>query len=148
SGGLRYRLNSWFDVPQVGGAWESGLQNRAPVDLAYQIRSSIGSQPGQRVDDALIEMKAMAVQYLVIHGPGSREYYRDAANPREFATLPAVWHEQDDTIYSIGPTSLAHIVFRQELPKYRAPSAMAALAAGIGDPGRSHLAAAWQDQNT
>ena len=117
SGGLRYRLNSWVDVAQVGGAWESGLQNRAPVDLAYQVRSGIGSKPGHRVEDALIEMKAMAVEYLVIHGPGSREYYRDTVNPAEFAGLPLAWREQDDIIYRIGQTSLAHVVFRPELAK-------------------------------
>jgi len=31
SGGLRFRLNSWFDIPQVGGGFETGLQNRFPV---------------------------------------------------------------------------------------------------------------------
>ena len=30
SGGLRFRLNSWFDIPQVGGGFETGLQNRDP----------------------------------------------------------------------------------------------------------------------
>jgi hypothetical protein len=148
SGGLRYRLNSWFDVPQVGGAWESGLTNRAPVDLAFQVRSGIGSKPGHRLEDALIEMKEMSVQYLVIHGPKSREYYRDAVNSVEFNGLPVAWHEQDDTIYDIGAASLAHIVFPGELPKYKTPSAIAALAAAIDDPARPRLGAAWQDQNT
>jgi hypothetical protein len=148
SGGLRYRLNSWFDIPQAGGAWESGLTNRTPVDLAFQIRSAIGSQPGHRVEDALIEMKALAVEYLVIHGPASQEYYRDTANPGEFASLPVAWHEQDDTIYNVPHSSLAHVVFAGELPKYRVPSAMAALAAAVDDPARPRLTVAWQDQNT
>ena len=39
SGGLRFRLNSWFEVPQVGGGFESGLANRVPVDLAYAVRT-------------------------------------------------------------------------------------------------------------
>jgi hypothetical protein len=148
SGGLRYRLNSWFDIPQVGGAWESGLQNRAPVELAYQIRTSMGSQPGHRLEDALIEMKAMAVQYLVIHGAGSREYYRDSVDPGEFAGLPAVWHEQDDTIYAVSQPSLARVVFRPELPAHHVPRAMTALAGGIDDPARPRLTTAWKDQNT
>ncbi|MBL8292284.1 MAG: hypothetical protein JNN08_10635, partial [Bryobacterales bacterium] len=29
SGGTRFRLNSWFPVPQLGGTFESGLQNRS-----------------------------------------------------------------------------------------------------------------------
>jgi hypothetical protein len=148
SGGLRYRLNSWFDIPQAGGAWESGLTNRTPVDLAFQVRSGIGSTPGHRLDDAMIEMKAMAVEYLVIHGPQSREYYRDFASPGDFAGLPVAWHEQDDTIYTVVQPSLAHVVFAAELPKYRVPWAMASLAAAVDDPARPRLTAAWQDQNT
>jgi hypothetical protein len=34
SGGMRFRLDSWFDIPQVGGGFETGLQDRIPVDLA------------------------------------------------------------------------------------------------------------------
>jgi hypothetical protein len=148
SGGLRYRLNSWFDVPQAGGAWESGLDNRVPVDLAYQLRTGIGSQPGKRVSDALIEMKAMAVQYLAIHEAGSREYYRDTVQPADFAVLPVAWREENDVIYSISQPSLAHVVYRAELPKYRVPWSMAPLVSAFDDPQRPRLTAAWQDQNT
>ena len=148
SGGLRYRLNSWFDVPQAGGAWESGLDNRTPVDLAYQLRTGIGSRPGERLQDALVEMKAMAVQYLAIHGAASREYYRDTVNPAEFASLPVAWREEDDTIYFVSQPALAHVVYPAELPKFRTPAGMIALAAAIGDPHRPPLTAAWRDQNT
>jgi hypothetical protein len=148
SGGLRYRLNSWFDVPQAGGAWESGLENRTPADLAYQLRTGIGSKPGERLADALIEMKAMAVQYLAVHGPASREYYRDTLNPSDFASLPVAWREDDDTIYAVSQPSLAHVVYRAELPKYRVPWSMAALVSALDDPRRPRLNVAWQDQNT
>jgi hypothetical protein len=148
SGGLRYRLNSWFDVPQVGGAWESGVADREPMGLAFWVRRSPGIQPGHRLEEAVDQMKALAVQYVVIHGPASREYYRDTLNPDEFAGLAAAWHEQDDTIYAIPHASLAHVVFPQELPKYFLGSAMAALGAAIDDPARPRLGVGWQDQNT
>src|SRR5437773_6748222 len=93
-------------------------------------------------------MKPMAVQYPAIHGPASREYYRDTINPAEFAALPVAWREQDDTIYAISSPSLAHIVYRTELPRYRVPWSMAALVSAIDDPNRPRLDAAWQDQNT
>ena len=36
SGGLRFRMNSWFDLAQVGGGFETGLQNRVPWDLSVR----------------------------------------------------------------------------------------------------------------
>ena len=100
SGGLRFRLNSWFDIQQVGGGFETGLQNRVPVDMAYRIRSTN--------EDPLPELQALDVQYVVVHGPKSREYYRDFKYPERLAKFPAVFHVEDDTIYEV-PTRPSHV---------------------------------------
>jgi hypothetical protein len=42
TGGMRFRLNAWFDIPQVGGGFETGLEERTPVDLAYHVRVGNG----------------------------------------------------------------------------------------------------------
>jgi len=103
SGGLRFRLNSWFPLAQVGGGFESGLQNRTPLNLSYRIRT--GSE------DALQELKTLGVEYIAVHGPKSREHYRDFKNPRRFdGLLETVWKEEDDTIYRVPFSSLAHVV--------------------------------------
>ncbi len=81
SGGLRFRLNSWFDLQQVGGGFETGLQNRVPVDLAYRIRAASNLWHGHETEDTLAELKALGAQYVVVHGPKSREYYRDFVHP-------------------------------------------------------------------
>ena len=104
SGGLRFRLNSWFPIAQVGGGFESGLRNRAPLNAAYQIRT------GSSGADAIRELAALGVEYVVVHGPNSREQYRDFKNPRKFeGLLEAVWREEDDVIYRVPFTSLAHL---------------------------------------
>jgi hypothetical protein len=104
SGGLRFRLNSWFPISQVGGGFESGLRNRGPFNAAYQIRT------GSSGADAVRELAALGVEYVVVHGPNSREHYRDFKNPRKFeGLLEAVWREEDDVIYRVPFPSLAHL---------------------------------------
>jgi hypothetical protein len=100
SGGLRFRLNSWFDLPQVGGEFETGLQNRAPVSLAYGVRS------GQAHQNTIEAMQSLGVQYIVVHGPKSREYYRDFVHPERLAALPVAWHTEDDTVYALPPPAV------------------------------------------
>ena len=51
SGGLRFRLNLWTDLPQTHGTFESGLLNRTPLDWDYRIRSMVGARPDREVED-------------------------------------------------------------------------------------------------
>ncbi|MGH9720479.1 MAG: hypothetical protein ACRD8O_09715, partial [Bryobacteraceae bacterium] len=108
SGGLRFRLNSWFDISQFGGGFESGLRNRIPLHFAYQIRTGIGSKPARDGHDAADQLRALGVEYVVVHGPKSREHYRDYRNPAKFdGVLEVIHREEDDTIYRSPFTSLA-----------------------------------------
>lgn len=144
SGGLRFRLNSWFEVPQVGGGFESGLANRVPVDLVYAARTG-KADIGRGPIDLLTQLKAMGVEYVVVHGPKSREYYRDFTNPGRFdAALPAVFRMEDDTIYHLPVKSLAHLVALEELPEGHRPPQLDAYAAAMDDPERPKLATAWR----
>ncbi len=134
SGGMRFRLNSWFDLQQVGGGFETGLQNRVPYDLSYDIRA------GTDAARALLELKALDAQYVVIHGPRSREYYRDFQRPERIAAnLPAVYHIEDDTIYALPPRPLAHLATPEEL------TSLPDYVAGIEDPSRPVLQTRWLD---
>ena len=136
SGGMRFRLNSWFDLQQVGGGFETGLQNRVPYDLSYDIRA------GTDAAKAIVELKALDAQYIVVHGPKSKEYYRDFQHPDRLAGLPAVYHIEDDTIYALPARPLAHFVTPQELgdlPRY---------VAGMEDASRPSLQTRWADAST
>jgi hypothetical protein len=141
SGGLRFRLNSWFDIPQVGGSFESGLNSRMPLNFAYQIRM------GENVSDILRELETLGVEYVVVHGPKSSEHYRDFKSPHKFdGVLEKVWSEEDDAIYRVPFSSLAHVVRAQELSlgqPYGVLSPLDPYPAAIADPTRPKLTATW-----
>jgi hypothetical protein len=152
SGGLRYRLNSWFELQQVGGTFESGLRNRIPVHMAYQIRTGIGSVAGQEGQDAVLQLKALGVEYVVVHGPKSKEHYRDVRNPRKFeGLLESVYREGDDVIYRVPFRSLAHLVRAAELPAGPPVGSDRQLlrpyVAALEDASRPKLLARWHGPN-
>jgi hypothetical protein len=118
SGGLRFRLNSWFDVPQTNGTFDSGLLNRNPLDLDYRFRSLKGIRPGLEGRDSLLMMQAMGVEYLVVHGPGSEEYYRDLQKPERLESIFQVVHSDGpDRVYKVPFRSLAFFRRMDEAPK-------------------------------
>ena len=117
SGGTKFRLNSWFDEPQVGGVFETGLRNRLPVDMAYQIRTDIESNSGQEAENTIWQLRAMAVDLAVIHGPKSAEYYRDFKFPKKLENvLPATPLADDDYLYQVPPSPLAFLIQENEFP--------------------------------
>ena len=152
SGGLRFRMNSWFDVPQVGGGFETGLQNRTPWDLAYRVRTARDLTSDRETADTLLMLKALDTQYLVIHGAQSREYYRDVVRPERItAALPAVYHEEDDTIYALPARPLAHLVDAAELAGRdpgKHPQVLERFVAAMEEASRPVLRTQWRDNNT
>jgi hypothetical protein len=152
SGGLRFRLNSWFDLPQVGGGFETGLRNRIPLDLTYRVRAASNLWPGHEVEDTLLELKALGAEYLVVHGPKSREYYRDFIRPERLAgSLPVAYHIEDDTIYRLPSRPLAHLVRHEELPDSDVrdhPQSLVPYVAAMEDATRPVLGVQWTDTST
>jgi hypothetical protein len=152
SGGLRFRLNSWFDLPQVGGGFETGLRNRIPLDLTYRVRAASNLWEGHESEETLLELKALGAEYVVVHGPKSREYYRDFIRPeRMAASLPVAWHIEDDTIYQLASHPLAHLVKPEELPDADArehPQSLKRYVAAIEDPSRPAVRIQWTDTST
>lgn len=117
TGGSRLRANSWFPLHQTGGVFESGLKVRFTQDIAYQTRTDLSFSPGHEASDSIAMLRAMAVEYLVVHGKDSKEYYRDMKNPGKFdGHLEKVWSEDGDSIYKLPPPAMAHLVREDELP--------------------------------
>ncbi len=148
SGGTRFRLNSWFDLPQLGGTFESSLQNRNPLYFIYQIRTGMGSEPGQEGADAARILRVFGVEYVAVHGPDSREYYRDFKFPNEFdGVLERVYHRDGDSVYRVPFHGYAHLLRPRELPP-RLPLAtdlklMEPALAAMDDPARPRLESRW-----
>lgn len=117
TGGTRFRLNSWFPIQQVGGVFETGLKTRLPLIISYQVRTDLGLAKGREADESILLLRAFAVEYIVVHGPNSEEFYRDYKNPRKFdGVLEKVWEEKDDAIYRLQPIRFAHLVKTAEIP--------------------------------
>jgi hypothetical protein len=146
TGGMRFRLNSWFDVPQVGGGFETGLQNRVPVLLAYHVRVGDTLRPGHEAEDTLLQLKTLGAQDVVIHGPKSREYYHDFARPeRVTGSLPEVYRTEDDRIFALPARPLAGLVTPAELfdGDIRRPESLARYVSAMEDPARPRLQVRW-----
>ncbi len=151
-GGTRFRLNSWFPLAQVGGTFESGLRNRGATHLAYQIQNGSERPMEERGSDALNMMRASGVEYAAIHGPNSREHWRDIRDPELVASkLEPVWSEGDDAIYRVPFHGLANFVLPADLPsglpvgklsQYIAPYVRA-----MDDPDRAGVDFEWQGNN-
>jgi hypothetical protein len=152
TGGLRFRLNSWFDIPQIGGGFETGLQDRIGVDVAYHIRVGNGPWKGHEMEETLLELKALGTEYIVIHGAKSREYYRDFMRTERISgSLPAVFHIEDDTIYQLPVRSLAHLMKPEELPARYAnyhPDDLRPYVAAMEDTSRPLLNVRWTDPSS
>ena len=152
SGGLRFRLNSWFDLQQVGGGFETGLRNRVPVDLAWSVRAAGNLWPGHETEDTLSKLAALGAGYIVVHGPKSREYYRDFVRPERLAaTLQPVFHTEDDTIYALPPRRLAYLVHPDEIPDSDVREhhdALTRYVAAIVDTSRPALQSQWIGTST
>jgi hypothetical protein len=74
-----------------------------------------------------------------LHGPHSREYYRDFQRTERLAGLPALYRVEDDNIYGLPPQPLAHLLKPEEVAGADLPRYVAA----IGDPSRPPLRALW-----
>ncbi len=149
SGGVRYRLNNLTELQQIGGTFETGLRNRTPVHYEYQIRTSIGSLDGFEGADALMQLKAMGVEYVVINGPGSEEFYRDFVHPYKFdALLEKVYADRGDMVYRVPFKSYANLIRPDEIPRYaRPPKFIGTYIAAIEDENRPQLATKWRNAN-
>ena len=152
TGGLRFRLHSYFDIPQVGGAFETGLRNRLPVDLSFRIRDAKNLWPGEEAEDTILELKALGAEYVVVHGPKSKEYYRDFVHPERLAAaMQAVFHMDDDTVYALPPRRIAHLLRAGEIPLIDVRDhhdVLRRYVAAIEDVARPQLGVRWVDNNT
>ncbi len=147
TGALRFRLNAWTRLHQVGGTFESGLRERIAVDRYYQVRTGEASKEGQEGQDALRQLATLGVEYVVIHDLESEEYYKDFKNPFKLKELaPVVFlATPHDWVHKLPNTSHAHLIQPHEAPQDRYKESLAPLAAAIADPQRPKLI--WRERN-
>jgi hypothetical protein len=149
TGGTRFRLNSWFLLPQVGGTFESGLRNRTAPDLLYSLRTGIGVPPGKRIEYAVRQIRLSGIEYIAVHGQRSREHWKDyAAGQLPFSQLfEQVWREEDDTIYRVPFPGYSHLIRDSERvlypPTNRGLEYLGPFIAALHDTARPRLQEHW-----
>ncbi|MBL8175909.1 MAG: hypothetical protein JNK48_14630, partial [Bryobacterales bacterium] len=145
TGGLRFRLNSWFDAQQTNGTFDSGLLHRGTLDLDYRFRSLNGMRRGGEARDSLLTMLAMGVEYLVVHGPESEEYYRDVKQQdRLSAQFPVVHTDGPDRVFRVPFHGLAFFRRHNEAPATWEPAALESYLPHAAQAGNT-LLADWVD---
>lgn len=102
AGELEGSLNIWADVPQVSGSAQGVWNYLAP---AAHRQITLGCEaPGLQARLSELWLRALGVQYLVVHGAGSMEHFHWFVEPERFAAFPAVWNNgRGDTIYRVPP---------------------------------------------
>jgi hypothetical protein len=152
TGGTRFRLNSWFLIPQVGGTFESGLLNRTPLFWIYHTRTGLGDRPELRGSDSVLMLRLAGAEYIAAHKANSKEHWKDLKDPDQFrGLLPVVWDEGEDVIYRVPFSGLAHLVRAEEMPLVQPVRWETRRAApyvkAFDAPGRPHLECDWQGPN-
>ena len=102
---------TWFNVfsdnPQLG----SGHDPFSP-NFMIQI-ATYGIYWIEEAEHTVPWLKAYGCHAITVPGPHSRMVYKPFRNPRKFeGVLPLLWHQEDDSIYSVPQrsTSLAHVI--------------------------------------
>lgn len=151
-GGTRFRLNSWFLLPQVGGTFESGLRNRGATHLTYHIQKESERPLKERGNDALNMMRASGVEYAALHGPHSQEHWRDIRDHDLVAgKLEPVWRDADDAIYRVPFHGLANFVLPAEvsfgIPVAKVAGYLVPYVHAMDNPDRPRITAESQGNN-
>jgi hypothetical protein len=149
TGGTRFRFNAWFLIPQLGGTFESGLANRIPLDLIYFVRKGLGRPKETRTEDAILALRAAGVEYVAVHGPESREFYRDITDPEIFeGRLKRIFYDEDDRVYRLPFRGWAYLVRPGELPRSvpfgQDIGQARRLVGAMDDPARPPLLSRWE----
>lgn len=97
SGSTAFWLNSLYDIRQVrGGRDEASVDKNWQEDI-WKIRQGDLDQ----TEEALEQLK---VDYLVVHGENSSEFYHDFSNVDKFENLPdrlKIFEDKGDIIYKV-----------------------------------------------
>jgi hypothetical protein len=105
-------LNVFADTPQMDSGHLPFNPNATEGAAAYAICS--GQNAGTRdAENSILWLKAYGCHAVQVSGPKSRVEGKPFVNPKKFeSVLPVLWHEEDDTIYSVPQRtrSLAHVV--------------------------------------
>lgn len=97
SGTTAFWLNAFFDIVQVRGGVDQAAVHPTWDQAAWEIRE------GRNVEESERWLRDLGVNYILVHGQASREFYHDFRYPEKFkqGNFQAIYHEDGDTIYRL-----------------------------------------------
>lgn len=151
TGSVRFWLNAWTDLQQLGGGNEQAMLNRAALTASWNLAVV---EDGRQ---SIAWMRCMGTDLAVIHDETSREPYHDVRHPRKLDGLAALLFDdgEGNRIYEIPrrSRSLAHAVELSRLGRIPdrspepSPEDVKSLAALLEDSARGMLATRWEGPN-
>ena len=97
SGSVRFWLDAWHDIPQLGGGSDQGLINGVTIRSSYQI--DYVPQP----EESILWMQCLGVDAVYVAQPQSEEVYKELRHFEKFArVLPVLFDDgQGNVIYKV-----------------------------------------------
>jgi hypothetical protein len=97
TGAVRFWFNTWHDLYQLGGSSEQGLENQVVMPAQWEIVLGEDGERGMRW------MQLLGVDLVAVHGPKSKEWYKDFQYPTKFdGRMPVVFDDgEDNRIFEI-----------------------------------------------
>ncbi len=117
AGDTEYIFNLYSNNPQMSAGHEPTAPNWMQRVAVFTIQT--GMNAGDRdAEYSIFWLKAYGNQAVYVPGPTSREHYHAVVHNHKFdGLLPALWHDEDDTIYRVPQRSqsMAHVVPREAI---------------------------------
>jgi hypothetical protein len=97
TGSVRFWYNAWFDLSQIGGGSEQGLQNELVMPAYKELANGDDPELGRHW------LLALGADAIIVHDKNSSEFYHDIVHPNRFrGVLPVAWESgEGDTIYRV-----------------------------------------------
>jgi hypothetical protein len=116
-GSIAQWANAFTDIEQLtGGSWSVAYNQVQQLARPAIYNGGDTAEEDARV--SLLWLKAFGTGAIAISGPKSQEYWKGFAHPTKFdGLLPALWSEDDVTIYRVPlrTESFAHVVLESAL---------------------------------
>jgi hypothetical protein len=97
AGSIRLWYNTWYDLAQLGGGSDQGIDNGRTVAAEWQVLL------GDNADLSIAWLHALGVDAVIENGPQSQELYHDFQHPGKFADKLSVLFDNHagDIIYGV-----------------------------------------------
>ena len=105
-------LNVFSNTPQMNSGHDPFSPNWVVGMATFTIFSGMNAGTHD-AENSIVWLKALGCHAIYVPGPNSRLDAKPFDHPAKFAgILPVLWHEEDDTIYSVPQRtqSLAHVI--------------------------------------